>query len=653
MTLRLAALFGDDAVLQQGRAIPVWGWCAPYRRVRATLGGGSSETRSGEDGKFLLRFPPMSPAAGLTLQVVELESGETVVSRNLAVGEVWIASGQSNMEFKIPELEDNGVEVRRMAESGELDGIRMLTVPRNAMLTPAQDIGGACWQAASAVTVDEWSAVALFFARKLHETLGVTVGILSASWGGTIAEAWTGRETLAGNPDLAAALQEYELNVSRPDYWESLTPDLLVIPPKQAEAVRLDQLPPEPPNTGLGLGWANTSFDDSDWERGAMPVQWRGLGIHTNGTVWFRRRVEIPREWAGRELVLSLGGVDKHDITWFDGVEIGRTGEGYETACWNLCRNYRIPGALVKPGIRMLAVRDYSFLYDGGLIGPASKMRLHPVGAEREFISLAGEWRWKLEADLGLAAPETSLPGLGNPNSYAILFDGMIRPLIPAALRGAIWYQGESNAVRHAQYERVMRDLITDWRFRFGQGNFPFLQVILAGFHEAMDYDPDSTWAPLREAQCLAAAATGNLVASAVDAGDANDIHPKDKRTVGERLAAAALAQAYGRKEAGSGPRFRSLTRSGNSLLLEFDYASGLTANGAHPCGFRVAGKDGVFHPADAVILGKQVAVSSPEVPEPVAVCYGWSDNPESANLYNAAGLPALPFRAGDLGNIE
>ncbi len=651
--LKLAAVFGDNAVLQQGRAIPVWGWCTPFRRVRATLGDRKCETRSGADGKFLFRFPPMSPATGLTLELFEPESGESAISRNLAVGEVWIASGQSNMAFTVPNLADGGAEVRAMADGGSLGGIRMLTVPRCALLTQALDVDAA-WQTATAVTVEEWSAVALFFARKLHEKLGVTVGVLSTSWGGTIAEAWTGRETLARNPDIAADLEKYSLNISQPDYWASLSEDQLSVPPRTSEAIRLDLLPPEPENTGLASGWAETGFDDSKWDRGVMPAQWRALNVKTNGTLWYRRRIEIPEEWAGRDLLLSLGAVDKHDITYFDGTEIGRTGQGFETACWNTCRVYRIPGELVKPGFRVLAVRDYSFIYDGGLLGPGGKMRLQPVDADREAISLAGEWRWKIETDLGPATAEVGASGLGNPNSYSILFDNMIQPLIPYALRGAIWYQGESNSARYDQYERLMRDLITDWRFRFGQGDFPFLQVVLAGFRAASDYDPESTWAPLREAQCRAAESTGNLVASAVDVGDVDDIHPKDKQTVGERLAAAALAQTYGGKEEGSGPLFRSMTRSGNTLLVAFDHADGgLSARNGELRGFRVAGGDQVFHPADAAIVGDGVAVSSPEVAEPVAVCYGWSDNPDTANLYNAAGLPALPFRAGDLADSE
>ena len=643
--LKLAAIFGDNAVLQRDRAIPVWGWCAPYRRVRATLGTVKCETRSGADGKFLFRFPPMQPARNLELKVFEPESGESVVAGNLAVGEVWLASGQSNMEFLTTALADGGAALREEAEAGRLDRVRMLTVRRNALLTPEQDVD-AQWQIASAATVDGWSAVALYFARTLAEKLNVTVGILSSSWGGTIAEAWTSRETLVRNPDIAPDLEQYERSINRPEYWEQLLPELLQIPTVQLEPIQFDKLPPEPPNSGVEQGWAQTSFDDSGWERAVMPAQWKAFGIHTNGTVWFRRRVEIPEEWAGRDLTLSLGGVDKHDITYFDGVEVGRTGTGYETIHWNVCRVYRIPGKLVKPGIRTLAVRDYSFVYDGGLNGPAEKMTLCPADAPRDFIPLSGEWRFHIETDLGPAQPLSTAPGLGNPNSYSILFDSMIRPLIPTALRGVIWYQGESNQMRANQYERLMRDLITDWRFHFSQGEIPFLQVVLAGYRSVTDYDPDANWPLIREAQVRAAEATGNLVASAVDAGDVEDIHPKDKETVGRRLAAAALAQIYGSGEEGSGPLFRSVTRSGNALLVSFDHADGLNARGGNVLGFRIAGSDGEIHPAEAVIAGDKVAVSSPEVSEPVAVRYAWSDNPAMANLYNAAGFPALPFRS-------
>lgn len=445
----------------------------------------------------------MPSAVRLTLQVTELESGETATAQNIALGEVWLASGQSNMEFKVSSLADGGAELRRRADAGELDAVRMLTVPRNALLTPARDVDAA-WQTASAATIDDWSAVALFFAKKLADELAVPVGVLASSWGGTIAEAWTSGETLARNPDIARAYSEYLLRTGSTEYWDSLSPEELEIPMRNFETALFTHLPPEPENNGFSAGWAESAYDDSNWDRTALPAQWKEFDLNTNGTVWFRRKVEIPAEWAGRELILTLGAVDKHDITYFDGVEVGRTGSGYDTSCWDVCRVYRIPSELVRPGLRVIAVRDYSFAYDGGLTGPASGMKLAPADAEREKISIAGEWSYKIETDLGPAFPHLSGMGLCCPNSFSILFDNMIRPLVPAALRGVIWYQGESNAIRFHQYERLMRDLIADWRFHFAQGDIPFLQVLLAGYRTAMDYDPNSEWAPIREAQSRA-----------------------------------------------------------------------------------------------------------------------------------------------------
>ena len=236
--------------------------------------------------------------------------------------------------------------------------------------------------------------------------------------------------------------------------------------------------------------------------------------------------------------------------------------------------------------------------------------------------------------------------GPGNPNSYCMLFDNMIRPLIPMAMRGVIWYQGESNESAPEYYERLMRDLIADWRFRWGQGDFPFLQVLLAGFRNPADYDDAAAWPYIREAQSRAAQETGNLAASALDLGEAADIHPRRKAEVGERLALAALEQAYRQPVIGSGPVYREMVREAEAIRVWFDHiGSGLTAHGTGLKGFVIAGADGVFKEAEAQIVENSVRVSSPEVSDPVAVRYAWADNPEEANLYNSAGLPATPFR--------
>lgn len=643
--LKLSNLFGDHAVLQRNRTIVVWGWCDPFAMVKGQLGAVSAASRAGGDGRFTLRFPAL-PAGGPHKLVVEVkETGETVVSSDLLIGEVWVASGQSNMEFCAGGLTSRIESIRK--ECSPSIPLRMFTVERNAQIAPPLDAGGA-WQVHLPEEVDSWSAVGLFFGRKLHRELNVPVGVVVSSWGGTIAEAWTSREMLMENPDFAADVARYELEVGRPDFWERLSPEELAIPFRENLSInhRLEPLLPPLSERGVQEGWFAPDFDDSDWEVVQLPRSWQEIGIRFNGIIWFRREVEIPPDWAGRDLCLSIGAVDKHDVTWFDGVEAGRTGEGLETVHWNQPRNYRIPGERVHAGRCVIAVRNYSFLYDGGLIGPAEQMHLAPADGTGSALSLSGAWRYAVESNIGCMCDRISIMGTGNPNSYGMLFDNMIRPLIPMAMRGVIWYQGESNQQAPQRYRRLMEDLIADWRFRWGQGRFPFLQVILAGFRTPGSYQQEAEWPRIREAQALAAVSSGNLTASAIDLGDAADIHPHRKQEVGERLALAALEQAYSRPVVGSGPVFREMAIEGSAIRLYFDHCgAGLTAHGRELAGFYIADRFRKFHPASAVICENTVLVSSPEVPLPVAVRYAWADNPEEANLYNSAGLPASSFR--------
>ncbi|WP_337747662.1 sialate O-acetylesterase [Victivallis vadensis] len=643
--LKLAKLFGNHAVLQRDRAIPVWGWTEPFEIVEGSLGGVPAVARAGDDGRFLLRFPPRPAGGPLKLEVRGKNSGETVSFSDILVGEVWIAGGQSNMELKIRELPAKCEAVR--AEAGKLPQLRMLTVPRRAQPAPMADVA-ADWQVAASECVPEWSAIGYFFARKLHRELNVPVGIVSSNWGGTVAEAWISRETLIRNPDFASQLEAYERNLYAPEMWESLSGEELAVeyPPDSEQAWFRRILPPPPENRGVIDGWAAPEFDDSDWRQGELPCFWKELGLDINGVVWFRREIEIPAAWQGRELSLNFGAIDKHDITYFNGVEVGRTGQDYETVHWDQPRTYRIPAELVRAGKAVIAVRNYSFIYNGGLHGTPDKMWIAPAGEECAPLALSGVWKFKPEFEYSRLDDLKKAMGPGNPNSCCMLFDTMIRPLIPMAMRGVIWYQGESNESAPEYYERLMRDLIADWRFRWGQGDFPFLQVLLAGFRNPADYDDAAAWPYIREAQSRAAQATGNLAASALDLGEAADIHPRRKAEVGERLALAALEQAYRQPVIGSGPVYREMVREAEAIRVWFDHiGSGLTAHGTGLKGFVIAGADGVFKEAEAQIVENSVRVSAPEVSDPVAVRYAWADNPEEANLYNSAGLPATPFR--------
>jgi sialate O-acetylesterase len=490
------------------------------------------------------------------------------------------------------------------------------------------------WQVASPDTVGGFSAVAHFFARRLHEVLGVPVGVLNTSWGGTIVETWTSREGLIQNPDTRAWTERYEATC------QAVNDDAAEpVPPPPA-------LPADPGNSGEAQGWAKPDLADNGWPQIELPRTWQAAGHRYSGIFWFRRAVDVPAAWAGRDLLLQIGAVDKQDITYWNGERVGATGTGFEQQHWNCPREYRVPGRLVRPGRNVIAVRAYSFVFDGGMIGPANRMLVVPAEGAGTPVKLSGAWRYAEERNFGLVTPPVQAMGPGNPNSPYMLYDNMIAPLVPYALRGAIWYQGESNADAYATYRGMMTSLIRDWRHAWGQGDFPFLVVQLANYMQPGEYQDRSAWARLRDAQFETLSEPGTGLAVAIDIGEAIDIHPKNKRDVGERLAQWALTTTYGVPGVASGPLYDGMTIERDRIRLRFRHVGGgLVAAGGPLATFAIAGQNRLFSPAKAVIEGATVVVSHPDVPEPVAVRYAWADNPEGCNLRNREGLPASPFR--------
>ena len=646
--MKLSNLFSDGAVLQRGMPVPVWGTTAPDSVVRITCAGVSALGASSSTGEFLVRLPELPAGGPYELVAETVSTGERVVVHDVLVGEVWLASGQSNMEFRIA---SSPAQYRDFCSlKVNPSALRMITVPKS-VTTAQQREFSAGWLYATEQNAATFSAVALWFANRLHEKLNVPVGIIHSSWGGTFAEAWTSRSTLMRNPGIRNTLLKYESLLSSCEAWKKA--DFFhELPSSQLDFFR-KYGKADPGNTGVAKGWAEKEFDDSSWKPFQVPGNWMTQGIAGNGAVWARFSVEIPESWSGRPLRLKLGGIDKQDITYFNGHEVGRSGKEFDDTFWNIPRNYAVPAELVKPGRAVIAVRAYSFLYDGAINGLPEMFVLHPDGCESEGIPLVGCWKAAAEIDYGkLQFPSQSgalMQGPGNPNTYSILFDAMIRPLIPYAMRGAIWYQGETNAhsiPESAAYERIMSDLIDDWRFYWGEGDFPFYLVQLANFRTPSEYDEESTWAPLRESQRFACERMPNTaMAVAIDCGDALDIHPKDKRTVGERLAAQALYNTYHCCDViPCGPLPREIRRENGGLRVLFDHADGgLEFRGAKD-GFFLADDDGVFRKAETVEAdGASLFLRSAEVAYPARVRYNWADNPVGT-LYNGAGFPASPF---------
>ena len=633
--LRLPSILGDNMVLQQGMRAPVWGWDAPGQRVTVTIAGQKATAKAGADGRWKVRLRPMK-AGGPHEMTVTGSSTRTL--HHILIGEVWVCSGQSNMQMAVRDVANGPAEVR----AADHPGIRLFTVANVTAETPQDDLlTPAMWQVCTPQSVELFSAVAYFFGRDLQKALRAPVGLVNSSWGGTVCEAWMSREALeadaAFRPMLDRIMPPEEYAKAKPVFDEAF---------RKWEAVARFK---DPGNKGFGLGWASPDCPMGGWTDIETPGFWCNVSDEKcEGAVWYRRDIEVPKAWEGRDLLLALGAIDDYDTTYFNNVKVGAI--GMETPNWWITqRRYTVPGALVKAGRATIAVRVFDDFQGGGLAGPATEMRVAPVGSpEREAIRLNGQWKFKVEYPIDPATrpPQPPAPlGWGNQNCPATLYNSMIRPLIPFGIRGALWYQGESNADRAYQYRRLFPAMIRDWRRRWRQGPMPFLFVQLANWQPRKVMPVESAWAELREAQTMTLRLPNTGMALAIDIGDAADIHPKNKQDVGRRLALAAKALVYRRKLIYSGPMYAGMTVKGSQVRLRFKHiGGGLAARGGKLRGFAVAGKDRKFVWAEARIEKGAVVVWSDEIAKPVAVRYAWADNPD-ANLYNKEGLPASPFR--------
>lgn len=635
MSLQLASLFRNHAVLQRDRMLPVWGWATPGTTMRIVLGPHLAVTPVGARGDFIAHLPALPAGGPHTLVVTVMETGERAEVHDLLVGEVWLASGQSNMEWTLAKSLPLSTDDIATADFPQ---IRFFTVSTRAHLGPQRTVDGN-WDAASPATAGGFSAVAFGFARRLHRELGVPVGVISSAWGGSIIQSWLSRSALALNPHTAGWLARYESEVWTETRWNQML--------NTDSDGRVNGVPADPGNLGFSRDWHLSSFDDSAWPLMRVPGTWQSAGHDHSGVYWFRRSVKLPPEWVGRELCVCFGAIDKQDITFVNGTEAGRTGKDREDTHWNQPRAYTIPASLVAGTKLVIAVRVYSFIYDGGIIGAAEGLHLHVAGKPEDRLLLAGDWHYQCEHDFG-RVKEGHLMGHGERNSPHILFDNMLQPLIPYALRGALWYQGEGNTGDPEAYASLLRDLILDWRRHWGRLDLAFHLVQLPGFQAPGQHQDGSRWARLREAQSAALTLPHTGMAVTIDLGEAGDLHPKDKIPVGERLAQSALAITYDRVGPPCGPLFDGLSHEGSAIRCHFRHAgTGLvTIDGDAPRMFFIADESRLFHPADARIDGDSVVVSHADIPHPVAVRYSWADNPEGGNLTGPAGLPAGPFRS-------
>ncbi|MCF6332856.1 MAG: sialate O-acetylesterase [Draconibacterium sp.] len=627
----LNSLFTNNMVLQQKQEIPIWGKAAPGGEVVVSLNEQQKKAIVDTAGNWKVSLSPVSAGGPYKLVI----SGEETTSiENVMVGEVWICSGQSNMEMPVSGSWAKVMNDKEEVANANYPDIRLFMVDKVMANTPQEKFGSNGWKECSAETISEFSAVAYFFGRNLYKKLNVPIGLIQTAWGGTLVEAWTSGETLKKMPDFTAAVEAIESDTA--------TKEEKAIANKKRLAVWPDKIEQILKNKGtFGHGYQNMEYKTDNWKTMKLPTLWEDVDLNIDGVVWFSKEVNIPESWKGEELTLSLGKINDYDITWFNGERVGRGTDVSES------RTYKIPSSFVESGKNRIVVQVLDVGNVGGLYGPAKEMKLT---AGDKSVSLVGNWEYKIDPikidpkDL-LEKPNDN-SGVNRPT---VLYNAMINPLLPYGIKGAIWYQGESNAGRAYQYRTLFSSMIKDWRNVWNQGDFPFLFVQLANFMKVKPLPVDDAWAELREAQTMALELPNTGMAVTIDIGNAKNIHPTNKQEVGRRLALNALAKVYRKDIPYSGPMYNSFNVESDKVHIQFTNTdNGLKILGSEKLkGFAIAGEDKKFVWAEAKIEGGEVVVWNPKIKNPVAVRYAWAANPV-CNLSNGADLPASPFRTDD-----
>ncbi len=608
-------------VLQRNVPITIWGWADAGEKVSVTFSSKTISVKADKTGNWKVVFPSMKEGGPYTMTI---KGRNTINLDNILIGEVWICSGQSNMEWILYNAKDG---IRESSEANYPE-IRLFTVPRKTALQPQDDLAGGEWMECNPQNAAAFSAVGYFFGRELYTRLHVPIGLINSSWGGTLIEPWTSDDALSAVPGT--------------NEWVSRLKNLDIKKLEAEQKARYDKIRNTISGNTDGLVdgkalWADVDLNDHDWIPIKVPGLWeQSILPGLDGVVWFRYEFNVPADMTQSDVKLSLGKIDDSDITWVNGIKVGEMEQKYDKP-----RIYTVYKGVLKPGRNVITVRVDDTGGGGGFWSDEGELR---IDDGKQSIALSGTWKCKI-SPVNFRLDEA----LVGPNDYpSILYNGMIHPLLNYAARGVIWYQGESNCDRAYHYRTLFPLMINNWREKWHNPDLVFLFVQLANFKQPSTVPGNSDWAELREAQLMTLSVPKTGMAVIIDVGEANDIHPRNKQDVGYRLSLAARKIAYNEDIVFSGPIFKSYTINGNKIEIEFDHiGSGLIAKDKYGYlkGFSIAGEDQQFRWAKAYIHDNKVIVYSDEITAPVAVRYAWADNPDDANLYNKEGLPASPFR--------
>jgi len=620
--IRLPELIGDGMVLQRDAPLKLWGWASPGEKVKIIFREKQVSTISDAAGKWTITFPAMKAGGPYDMQ---LQGKNRLTLKDVLIGDVWLCAGQSNM---VHQMGTHDITYAADIAQADFPEIRQFWVPTATSLHgPQQELRPSGWKWANSTNVRDFSAVAYFFARAIYQQYHIPIGIINSSVGGTPIEAWTSEEGLkdfssirlviARNQDTAyvASRKEGSLDNGRD---RSLQPDK-----------GLSEKPQ----------WFSPDYIAKGWKTINIPGYWEDQGIRDlDGVVWYRKEMTLPASLAGKEGKLLLGRIVDADRVYVNGKEVGHTAYQYPQ------RRYQVPNGTLKEGKNLIVIRVENSAGKGGFVPD----KPYYLDLGEQLIDLKGYWHYKVGQVYRPLESEEWAGAMVEQNQPTALFNAMIAPFTDYAIKGVLWYQGESNASNAQEYEKLLPALIQDWRSQFSNPDLPFYYVQLPNFGDANYLPVESAWATLREAGLKTLHLPNTGMAVTIDLGEWNDIHPDNKKGVGDRLALIARNLSYGEKNLTySGPLYRSAEIKGDRIVISFDDTSAglISIDGEELSAFAIAGADKKFVWANAKILGNKVEVWSDEVSQPRYVRYAWSDNPVDPNLYNVEKLPASPFR--------
>ena len=618
--IRLPALISDGIVLQRDVAVKIWGWARPGEKVSLSFNELSLETITGNDTKWEITLPPQKAGGPYEMK---LDAGNHINLKNILLGDVWLCSGQSNMEYPMSRLTDKyATEI----EQSENPGIRQFKIPQKYNFNdPQENYASGSWVEANPKTIPDFSAVAYFFALELYEKYHIPIGIINASLGGSPAEAWMSADALVDFPQYLEKAEKFKN--------QSFISDL-----QDNERKASDEWYTELNKLDKGLhanpNWKNPAIDASGWPSMPVPSYWADHGLDmVNGVVWFLKDIDIPEPFTHTNSWIQLGRMVDADSVFINGSFVGTTSYQYPQ------RKYAIPSGILKAGKNRIVIRLISNSGKAGFVSD----KPYQIVTNKDTFDLKGNWQYQTGCTMPPTPGRTSVQW--QPTG---LYNAMIAPSNHYKIKGVVWYQGESNAERFQEYQKLFSSLISDWRMKRDQGDLSFIIAQLPNYMESKKQPAESSWASFRNVQLKIAQSVENTILSVnIDLGEWNDVHPQNKKDVGKRLALAAEELVYNQHGTKVlGPVYESMKIKGNKICIKFaNCGNGLVSiDGKSLKQFALAGPDHKYVWATASIKRNKVVVRNDTVKDPAYVRYAWADNPDGANLFSKDGLPASPF---------